>query len=562
MHEHDNRPTNPNPELGGYSGKWVALLNGHVIGQGGTPEQALQAARQSRHKETSEVVFIPLKNSLNFPPILEVISQHLPPEPDIYLVGGAVRDALLRRTSHDLDFIVLGDSLKIARKLADKLGAAYFPLDEERDTARLVLAGSTGERTYLDFSTLRGTSLEDDLVGRDFTINAIAVNIRDREKIFDPLNGASDLISRKLRACSSMSIKDDPIRIIRAIRIAADLDLNITPDTLNLMRHGLDGLSVVSAERIRAELFRIFAGMQPARSIRALDVLGVLRYILPELKSLKGVDQSFPHTADVWEHTLAVMNHLGEILGVLSGDYDPDKASNLVTGMMVTRLGRYRKQITEHFATSLNVDRHHRGLLFFAALYHDIGKPETKQIGEDGHIQFYEHEHLGEKKTSRRAHKLRLSNIEVERVSIIIRNHLRPILLANLDGPPTRRAVYRFFRDTGLAGVDICLLALADTLGTYGVRIPAERWQKQLDVIRTLFEAWWEYPQDYVALTPLIGGEDLLQEFNLKPGRLIGELLEAVREAQAMGTVQTREQSLIFVEEILKQRIKNDSQDA
>jgi hypothetical protein len=137
---------------------------------------------------------------------------------------------------------------------------------------------------------------------------------------------------------------------------------------------------------------------------------------------------------------------------------------------------------------------------------------------------------------------------------MITRNHLRPILLANLDALPTRRAVYHFFRDTGPAGVDICLLSLADALGTYGLRIPADIWQKQIEVIRTLFEAWWEFPQDYVIIPPLISGKDLIEEFNLEPGRLIGELLDSLREAQAMGIIHTREQALEHVKDILQKQ--------
>jgi predicted nucleotidyltransferase len=208
--DRDSRFTSP--ELRGYRGRWVALLNGHVIGQGGTPEQALYAARQSRYKETPEVIFIPLDKALKFPPILETITSQLPKDLEIYLVGGAVRDALLHHISRDLDFIVVGDSLKVARKLANKLNAAYFPLDEERDTARIVVVGENGERIHLDFTALRGLDLESDLRGRDFTINAMAVNIHDPEKVLDPLKWCIRFKSHRLRACSPSSITDDPVR--------------------------------------------------------------------------------------------------------------------------------------------------------------------------------------------------------------------------------------------------------------------------------------------------------------------------------------------------------------
>lgn len=545
------------PGLDSFRGRWVALLNGRIIGHGSTYEHALLAARQSRYKESPEVVYVPMIVTPDFPPILENIIEILPEDTEIYLAGGVIRDALLHRKPHDIDFVLSGDSLKVARSVANSIGAAYFPLDEERGTARLVLIESGGERTYFDFAAMRGTDLEGDLRARDFTINAMAVSIGDREKIIDPLNGAADLLAHKLEVCSSTAIKDDPVRILRAIRFAGDLELKITPDTLSLMRSELIGLTNISAERISAELFRILSGKQPGRAIRALDILGALPHILPELEALKGVDQSPPHTADVWQHTLATIKHLDEILMLLSGEYDPDKAANLINGMMVTSLGRYRQQISEHLATMMNVDRPLLSTLFFAALYHDVGKPQTKDVGDDGRIHFLTHHEVGSSMAAERAHKLRLSNIEIKRISTIIRNHLRPILLGQLDEPPTRRAVYRFFRDTGPAGVDICLLSLADTLAIHGVNISSDTWQKQIDVVRRLLDAWWESPQEQVSPPAILTGGDILERFNLHPGPLIGELLEAVREAQAMGLIHTHAQAIIYVKDLLQERDKS-----
>lgn len=557
MHDICSDSSTKNSVLEGYIGRWVAMLHGQVIAQGGTPEQALDGAKQSRYKETPQVIYIPMKEPLLFPPILDEIVQFLPDEVEIYLVGGAVRDALLRRKIRDLDFLVVGNSLEIARKLADRIGASYFPMDEERGTARLVLDDSQEERIFLDFSTMRGTNLDMDLRERDFTINAMAVRVRDHQKILDPLSGAVDLLSHKLRACSSSSIQNDPIRILRAIRFAGDYELKISPETRLMMRNSIEGLSGVSAERIRDELFRILSGIQPARAIRALDILGALPFIMPELPALKGVEQSSPHISDVWEHTLNVLTRLELVLEVLSSEYNPEDASNLLIGMMVVRLGRYRKQLTDHLAITLNVDRSLRGMLFFAALYHDVGKPRSKNVGNDGLIHFYDHERIGSKIGSRRAKKLRLSNLEIKRINIIIRNHMRPLLLAQLDDPPTRRAVYRFFRDTGATGVDICLLALADTLATYGIGISTEKWQKQIDVIRTLYEAWWEYPEEFIRVSTLLSGGELIEEFNLKPGPLIGELLDLIREAQVIGLVHTREQALAYLKDILREKFKD-----
>ncbi|MBN2148490.1 MAG: HD domain-containing protein, partial [Anaerolineales bacterium] len=260
--------------------------------------------------------------------------------------------------------------------------------------------------------------------------------------------------------------------------------------------------------------------------------------------------QSPPHILDVWEHTLDVIKRLEAILEVLAPAYDPDKAASLILGLVVLRLGRYRQQIQAHLSESLNPNRTLRSLLFFAALYHDVGKPETRTQQPDGRVRFFEHDQLGQILTSTRAQALHLSNVEIERLKVIVRHHMRPLLLAQMDELPSRRAIYRYFRDTGPAGVDICLLSLADTLGTYGASLPQEVWARQLDVIRLLLEAWWEKPSENIAPPPLLNGRDLIEQLGLQPGPLIGQLLEAIREAQASGQVTTPEQAIALAERL------------
>jgi putative nucleotidyltransferase with HDIG domain len=286
-------------------------------------------------------------------------------------------------------------------------------------------------------------------------------------------------------------------------------------------------------------------------------MLGVLTYILPELLNLKGITQSPPHTQDVWTHTINVLRNLNTVLTVLSSEFNPDESANLYIGLLSARLGRYRQQITEHLDTVFTPDRSLRPLLFLAALYHDIGKPETRQLEEGGRIRFFEHEQVGVKKISTRSEKLHLSNEETRRLETIVRHHLRPILLAQSVENPSRRAVYRFFRETGAAGVDICLLSLADTLGTYDSTLPQDVWRRHLDVVRTLFDAWWENTAEIVSPEPLVNGRDLINEFGLEPGPPIGSLLEMLREAQAVGQVNDRGAALAFV----RQKIESGDSD-
>jgi len=537
-----------------YAGRWVARLRGRVVAQAGTPEHAWRAA-QSRFKETPEIIYMPTPYPLIFPAILDDVRSSLPDGLIVYLVGGAVRDALLSRPIHDLDFVLERNAIKTARHIADALHADFYPLDLERDTGRVIVTGADGTHMLMDFASFRGAdpatglgqSLETDLQGRDFTLNAIALKLSDNS-LYDPLGGAMDLKEKRLRACSLSTFTDDPVRILRGIRLAANFGFHILPETRAAMKAAAGSLGKVSPERLRDELFRILDGSQPAACLRALDLLGVLEKILPELSALKGVEQIPPHTQDVWEHTLATVGHLEKDLSALKPEYDPESASDLLHGLLVLRIGRYRRQIGEALMTRLTADRSRRSLLFLAALFHDIAKPQSKKMDEAGQVHFWGHDQQGAEMLTGRARALALGNDEIQWLEVIVRNHMRIHFLTDRlvrEGkPPSRRAIYRFFRDTGPAGVEVCLLALADLRATYEQTLPQETWTAALEVVRTMLEAWYEKKEEKLTPQPLLDGNDLMRELSLQPGKKIGELLEAIREAQAVGEVSTKEQAL------------------
>jgi putative nucleotidyltransferase with HDIG domain len=532
-----------------YAGRWVARLHGKIIAQGGTPEQALRAAQTSRPKERPEIIFMPLPFTSS--PLLDKVRELLP-EQEMYLVGGAVRDMLLNRLSRDLDFAVPSNGVSLARRVARALEADFMVLDSERDTGRVIFSDADGTRTFLDFATYRGNGLEGDLHDRDFTINAIAFDLQS-QTLVDPLNGSSDLRAKLLRACSPTSLRDDPVRILRAVRQAAAFDFKIHIDTRKAMKAAANLLPNVSSERLRDELFKMLDGSKPDTSIRALEMLGVLPYLLPELTALKGLKQSEPHIYDVWEHTLSVLGYLENILSALAPGYNADHTNDLFTGLLTLRIGRFREQFAAHFADSLNADRSVRAVLFFAALYHDVEKPATRTMDYRGQIHFYEHDVKGAQTASKRAEALNLSNNEVERIQTVIKHHMCfHFFTSRLEGDhqePSRKAIYRFFRDAGEAGVDLVLLGLADLRGTRGPMLTQQTWTAALDVARILLENYWEKREVIVEPPRLLDGNDLMKELDLQPGRLIGQLLEAIREGQATGKIETREQAIQFAHE-------------
>jgi hypothetical protein len=258
---------------------------------------------------------------------------------------------------------------------------------------------------------------------------------------------------------------------------------------------------------------------------------------------------------DVWTHTLAVLNQLEPIVAALTPGYDPESTGDLLTGLLVLRLGRYREKFGDHFAGSLNTDRSARALLFFAALYHDVAKPQCKLTDEQGKIRFWGHDEQGAQMAAARADTLRLSNDEIHRLRLIIRNHMRihfhSSRIEREHISPSRRAIYRFFRDAGEAGVDLVLLALADMRATHGHTLTQENWSAVLDVCRILLENYWEKPAETVSPPQLLNGHELMSALDLKPGPLLGQLIEAIREAQATGRVDTRDGALAFARDYL-----------
>ena len=544
----DDSQAPPSP----YAGRWVARVRGKIVAQGGTPEQALQSAKKIRHKERPEIIYIPA--SYSHSPLVDRIREILPNQ-EIYLVGGAVRDMMLNRLSHDLDFALPSNGISVARRVADALKADFMVLDDERDTGRVIVTETDGTRTFLDFATYRGNSLEDDLRARDFTINAIAYDLR-ASTIIDPLNGASDLRAKIIRACSQTSFTNDSVRILRAVRQAAAFNFKIELGTRKLMKQAAHLLPNVSPERIRDELFKVLEGPKPDASMRALEMLGVFPYLLLELSAMKGVEQSPPHIYDVWEHTLNVLQYLEEILATLNIGHLSKKTKDPLTDWLNDHLGKYQGKFAAHFNKSLNTDRSVRAALFFAALYHDVEKPNTKSVDEAGRIRFFDHDIKGAEMASQRGQAFNLSNDEIERIKKIVKNHMRFHFFTNRlekeQEEPSRKAIYRFFRDSGEAGVDLVLLGLADLRGTRGPQLTEKTWKTALDIARIFLENYFEKPEETITPPRLLNGNELMNELNLEPGPIIGQLLEAIREGQATGDIKTREQAIEFAHKKLK----------
>ncbi len=286
--------------------------------------------------------------------------------------------------------------------------------------------------------------------------------------------------------------------------------------------------------------------------------MNILEYIFPELLDCKDVKQTYPHIHDVWNHTLEAVRLVEVLVSLLQPNYDPTLADNAALGYVQMRLGRFREQFAAHWQQTIVPDRTIKSLLLLAALYHDTGKPITGFQDEAGRIRFFSHEGVSSDLVYGRGKRLVLSNDEIQRLQTITANHMRPASLSRENIVPSRRAVYRFFRDTGDAGIDICMLSIADMLAAYGPTIPQDRWERHLDVIRILLEAWWDKPQEQIHPDPLIDGHELMDALKIAPGPLVGELLESVMEAQVSGEIQAKDEALVYARDLLQQKINQE----
>ncbi len=481
----------------------------------------------------------------------------------VWPVGGAVRDALLGRPVHDWDFAVDGDALGVARAAANALGGAYYPLDAERGAGRVVLAAADGGRLALDFAALRGADLAADLRVRDFTVNALALD--EMGALVDPTGGQADLDAQRIRATSERAFRDDPVRLLRAVRIEAELGFEIEPRTAAWIRRDAPLLATPAAERVRDEFVRLLAMSGAAAHLQRLDEFGLLTHMVPELESLKRVTQSPPHRFDVWRHTLLTVDTAEAVVAIVTGSAlsaggapvaEGQAGLGALAGVPPAAWGdlarvtvQFADDVAAHLAVEVSGGRDRASVLKLAALLHDVGKPTTRSQGEDDRIHFYNHERVGARMAAARMRALRFSRDEVERSEVMIGQHLRPAHLARAE-QVTRRAVYRYFRATGCAGVDVVLLGLADHLATWGPNLREQRWTRRLEVAEMLLAHYFERYEETVAPPPLLTGRDLMAELGLEAGPEIGRLLETVREAQAAGEVRTWEEALALARRI------------
>jgi poly(A) polymerase len=463
--------------------------------------------------------------------------KHIP----AYIVGGFVRDTLLGRSTADIDIAVDADALVIGVDVADALDGKFVALDDVNLVGRVILPGG---KWQIDFSTLQG-DIHQDLARRDFTIDAMALELGagfNTKNIIDPFHGQDDLRRRSIRAVSKAIFEADAVRLLRTVRLAAELDFTIESATERLITQYSQRITGVAGERVREELVRLLNLSGAGSRLFYLDKLGLLTALIPELAATKGVEQPQEHAWDVFDHSIQTVAAMEFVLRESPWEY---------AGAEVLAAVPWSDKLKEHFDREISSGSTARSMLKLAALLHDIAKPQTKTV-EGDRTRFLGHADIGAEKAAAIMEKLRFSNREIQLVSLLIKYHLRPTQMSNA-GMPTDRAIYRYFRATGEVGIDLLYLCLADHLAARAAGLVIPEWREHCRLTEYVLE---KHLNEVTLSAPpkIFDGNDIIRMFQLKPGPKVGELLEELHEAQAAGEVTTREQAVTYIRKLLSEK--------
>jgi putative nucleotidyltransferase with HDIG domain len=452
---------------------------------------------------------------------------------EVHLVGGAVRDRLLGREAQDLDFVVSGSGIAFAREVSKLIGGRFVLLDSEHDETRVV----PPKGPVLDFSGRGDRPLEEDLARRDFTINAMALAVTSGgdldQSAVDPYHGRDDLRKGIIRIVTSNSLDGDPLRVLRAYRLAAQFGFTIEGRTRRQMRQVAGSIGSVAQERVREELLKLLTEERAFPHIEAMSEDGVLAQILPVTEGMDHGARGHFKGDGLMTHSLRCLWRVEELIA------DP-------AGSVFSK----HWPIIEDYLQS---HPHKKALLKLGALLHDVAKPSTEIHDEKGRLHFYGHDRIGASMVEQMLKdRLRFSTKDTVTVVTLVLNHMWPHLLAR-EPELTERAIRRFFRTCGEESIGLLLLALADAQSSGGGHGVAHL-ESALDCMLS----YWYDERSREPSKPLITGNDLIHELGLTPGPLFRTILQHVEEQQAEGAIATREEALDVARKVVAEKMRSE----
>lgn len=441
---------------------------------------------------------------------------------EIYLVGGSVRDYLMGIESHDRDIIVMDEDAKnFSLKLQKLFDATFVPLDEENKIYRLVMSDKIN---YIDITNPVGGTIEKDLMRRDLTINAIAVNINSGE-VVDISGGVTDIKNKCIHCVNEQNFVDDPLRLLRVYRFQSLYNFSIAPETLSAICKYVELIKKPAFERINYEVLRLFSGRYAHVALENMNKTWLLEEIFPFVKELKQVPPNSHHHLDLLHHSIETVKQIQEI-------YD-----------------NAQDEVKEHLDRVDFGGFSRLAHLKFAGFIHDIGKFSTWTIEEGGRHRFIGHDDVGSKLAGAMLKKMHFSNKQVDYLTKMIKFHIYPSQL--MSSPQiTEKIMMRFVRKMDANSIDNIILAMADRLSARGPEITDEVVEHNINLLTTLMKFYLDVRETLKPLPIFLTGNDVMEILNIKPSPKLGKIMNSLHEAQLNGDVQTREQAVEFVQNV------------
>ena len=460
-----------------------------------------------------------MRNLIENDEVIKLIKPYLT-NVEAYIVGGFVRDVLMNKKSPDRDLIICNcDVEKFSRELADKLNAHFIELDSINKIYRIVLENKID---YIDITMPIENDLEKDIKRRDLTINAIAYNLKTSE-IVDLVGGVDDIKNKKIKGICDKNFEDDPLRLLRIFRFYAKTGFEIDESLIELSKSLYKRINEPAKERVTVELLKMFEGKYCDLALLKLDECGLLEEIFPIYKEVKKIPPNSHHHLDLIHHLIESVRQVQMIY---------EKSSN---------------EVKAHLETIKYASVQELAFLKLATFLHDIGKPSCWTIEEDTlRHRFIKHDEIGSKLVVPILKDLKFSKKQIQYVQTLIKYHIYPSSMVSAEDV-TDKAFMKFYRKMEGYVIDVIILALADRLSARGEKITEEIVTKNINSLTKLLNDYLKMRKDIKPLEKLLDGRDIMELLKIKQSPRLGEIINALKEAQISGNVTTKQEAIDFV---------------
>ena len=447
--------------------------------------------------------------------------------PEIYLVGGCIRDYLDDKISYDKDIIVKSDKAEsFAKELADKSGGYFIVLDETNKIYRVVMPDKIN---YFDISAMLNDNLSDDIQRRDLTINSVVYDIKNNE-IIDISSGIEDFKNGILRTYLLKNFEDDPLRMLRVFRFCAKYNFKIDENIRDFIKNNSEKINNCAKERINQELVKLFDGKYTDIALKEADKCNLLSRIFPVVEELKKIPPNTHHHLNLFDHSIETVRQTE-----INFENAPEEIQKILLNNDLGQASR-------------------KSFLKIGAFLHDIGKPDTWTIEEDtGRHRFIMHDEVGSVKIVPILKEMKFSKKQTEYIKNLIKFHIYPSALVSQEGV-TEKAKLKFCRKMHPYTFDIILLAMSDRLSARGPAITQEMVDDNINNLKLLAKKCQEYAEEEIAPKPFLNGNEIIKITGLKQSKELGDIIKHFYNAQLEGKFTDKNSAVIYLKEFLNRQ--------